>query len=298
MKPTRVAVTGSEGYIGSALCAALRMDSRVEVSGWDLKPKTAGSLAWNHDQGSPSAWDIRNREHRMELWDWKPDVVVNLAGSSGEKQCEEDPYWTALTNADAVKHLAMEASRRGVWIFQASSMSIHSEGEYATQKRVGERYMLDYCKGQKALIMRFGTVFGLSPKMRWDLPLHKMIETYIQTGRVNVYGPRQMRPMLWIEHLVQFLVDAVTQLPERFDDGVNGLPLPAVSLASFNASVLELAQLVTPNKKDAVQHLEAPAKPRSYVVAPVFSLADGQVQDIVKTIFYRWRQDHGSRSSV
>jgi hypothetical protein len=69
-------------------------------------------------------------------------------------------------------------------------------------------------------------------------------------------------------------------------------------LASFNASVLELAQLVTPNKKDAVQHLEAPAKPRSYVVAPVFSLADGQVQDIVKTIFYRWRQDHGSRSSV
>jgi len=156
------------------------------------------------------------------------DTVVHLAGISNDPSGEIDPAFTRRNNIDASKRLIDFALAAGVkkFIF-ASSASVYGENDalvteesplnpkthYAESKAVVEEYLLGV-KELNPTIFRFGTLFGVSPKMRFDIAINLMVKDGLTTKKINVYGGgEQYRPFLHVEDAAAALLLIAGQMP-------------------------------------------------------------------------------------
>jgi nucleoside-diphosphate-sugar epimerase len=84
--------------------------------------------------------------------------------------------------------------------------------------------------------LRFGTVNGYSPKMRWDLIINSMYKSAMESGVINVVNPNIHRAILFIDDLV----DAMQAIIDK-NDGNGGI----YNIASFNDSIGNIAEYVS-----------------------------------------------------
>ena len=58
-------------------------------------------------------------------------------------------------------------------------------------------------------ILRFGTLFGLSPRMRFDLVINLFIAKALEEKEVTVFGGNQYRPFLHVEDAADSIIFAL-----------------------------------------------------------------------------------------
>ena len=58
-------------------------------------------------------------------------------------------------------------------------------------------------------ILRFGTLFGLSPRMRFDLVINLFIAKALKEKKITVYGGNQFRPFLHVEDAADSIIFAL-----------------------------------------------------------------------------------------
>jgi nucleoside-diphosphate-sugar epimerase len=142
------------------------------------------------------------------------DGVINLSGLSNDPTAEFNPDANWQMNAIATEKLGEECLRRGIERFVfASSCSlydglppgIHSEdapieprAAYATSKRYGEQALVRQAQeGLCPVILRNGTVYGFSPRMRFDLVVNTFVKDALLTGQLKLHGGGWMwRPLV------------------------------------------------------------------------------------------------------
>ena len=78
---------------------------------------------------------------------------------------------------------------------------------YAKQKYLSER-SIGYLKNSPT-IFRFGTLFGLSPRMRFDLVINLFIAQAIASKKITVHGGSQYRPFLHVQDAANALIFAL-----------------------------------------------------------------------------------------
>ncbi len=214
MNPTTsplVLVTGGGGYIGAVLVPMLvERGYRVRVVDrlyWGTAP-----LAAVLDQVETVHADVR---------DLPGDVldgvgaVVHLAGLSNDPTAEWAPEANWQMNALATERLANACRRAGMRrLTYGSSCSIydglppgrthdeHAEvaprGAYATSKKYGEEALLaaagpDFCP----VLLRQATVYGFSPRMRYDLVVNTFLKDALSKGKLSLHGGGWMwRPLV------------------------------------------------------------------------------------------------------
>lgn len=146
-------------------------------------------------------------------------AVINLGGLSNDPTAEYNPDANHEMNTVATRTLGEMAKRAGVsrYIF-ASSCSIYDVGvvdqerdillneeavvqpraAYAISKLAGERQLLEL--GDETfypVILRMGTLFGFSPRMRYDLVVNTFVKDALSKGRVTLhYGGQMWRPLV------------------------------------------------------------------------------------------------------
>jgi nucleoside-diphosphate-sugar epimerase len=169
------------------------------------------------------------------------DCVVWLAAIVGDAACMVNPRKAIATNQEAVRFLAENFD--GPIIFP-SSCSVYGindgvateESElaplslYAQTKIQAEKYLA----GKKALVLRLGTLHGVSERMRFDLVVNVMTMNAHVRGQIEVFGGRQYRPLLSVKDIAEFIVSMVDQ---EWTPGV-------YNLATENLTVLEVAKIV------------------------------------------------------
>jgi nucleoside-diphosphate-sugar epimerase len=212
----KVLVTGGAGYLGTVLCCAL------QARGHD--PLVVDRLFWApgplEEAGIPYV--------RADLRDWDDawldgvDAVAHLAGLSNDPTAEYNPDANWQMNVVATEKLIAACKRRGVErLTFASSASIydtdqsageldhspvmcdeetvvHPRGAYSISKHAAEKLLLEATDAKfRPTILRQGTVYGYSPRMRFDLVVNTFIKDAVVNRRLYLHGGGWMwRPLV------------------------------------------------------------------------------------------------------
>lgn len=280
-----VFVAGGAGYIGSVLVPLLlEQGHRVTVLDrlyfGDTLARTPLAARFG-EMLRVVRGDVRSFDRSLMK---SVDAVVDLSGISNDPSCELEPELTRSVNVDGAKRLAVAAREHGVRRYvYSSSCSVYGHGDgpgltetsarrpvslYARAKAEIEDFLFDMgrtSKGETDVVcLRLATVFGLSPRMRFDLAINVMTKNAYVNRRITVDGGgRQWRPFVHVRDVARAFELGVTT-----DAAKVGGEVFNVGSDAGNVQILNLAFRV----RDAIPGTEvvhAPTDPdlRDYNVA-------------------------------
>jgi nucleoside-diphosphate-sugar epimerase len=144
---------------------------------------------------------------------------------------------------------------------------IQPRAAYATSKRYGEQALLRLAdEGLCPVLLRNGTVYGWSPRMRYDLVVNTFVKDALLNGRLMLHGGGWMwRPLVD----VQDVADAMIAAYEAPADRVKG---EIFNVLHSNYQIRELAMLVAGSVQLAgrsvtLEEMPAPRLTRDYECA-------------------------------
>jgi nucleoside-diphosphate-sugar epimerase len=252
---TTVLVTGAGGYIGSVLCELL-VEAGHEVRALDRLFFGRQPLA--HLENRPGFSIVREDIRHVGVEPFEGvDVVMHLAGISNDPACDLDPRITQEVNVDGTVRVAEQARSAGVTrLIFSSSCSVYgaSEGSmvdeqstrapvslYARTKIESEEDLQRMHGDDFAVTMlRNGTVYGISPRMRFDLVINLMTLYAHRQRKIFVLGGgQQWRPLVHVHDVARAFV-AVMDAPV---DKVAG-EVFNVGKTDHNFQTVRIAQMV------------------------------------------------------
>lgn len=253
----KVLVTGGAGYIGSTLVPILLEagHSVVVVDRFYFGKETLGAASDKFGAKLTMVQaDVRSLDESIMAG---VDAVVDLAGISNDPSCELDPELTKSINLRGNQSTMQLAQRAGVKRYvYASSCSVYGRGEttglteksnlhpvslYARCKADCETALFALQgRGMCVTALRFATVFGLSPRMRFDLAVNVMTKNAYTQGKITVDGGgKQWRPFVHVADVGETIRDILGQPVESVDGQVFN-----VGHEANNVRVLNLAYRV------------------------------------------------------
>ena len=259
-KPERVLVVGGAGYLGSDLVPML-LDRgyRVRVLDSLLFGKESLRAVEKHPNFELVAGDIRDIRAVVETMK-SCDAVIDLAAIVGDPACEENPQLAAEINRAATRMLIDVGRGYGIQRFLlASTCSVYGASEflmdeharvapislYARTKVDSENLLLEAaCADFHPTILRLATLFGVSPRPRFDLVVNLLTARAIRSGKITVYNGEQWRPFMHVHDAARaFLaclevnnVDTVSG--EIFNAGSYGLNCRLSELAAKISAII------------------------------------------------------------
>jgi nucleoside-diphosphate-sugar epimerase len=206
------------------------------------------------------------------------EQVVHLARLVGDPACALDPALTRAVNVDATRTVAEACRAAGVRrLVFASTCSVYgAAGEdwldedaatspvslYATTSLESERLLVEVLAGSavELVMLRFATVFGLSPRMRFDLVVNLLTAKALREKVIEVHGGDQWRPQVHVDDVARVLLVALDHpraAGRTFNVGGDALNFRIAPLAQTIADRFPGTRLVVSETRD----------PRSYRVA-------------------------------
>ncbi len=233
MTDRHVLVTGGAGYIGSLLTSELlRQNFRVTVVDTLLFGGESLTPFLHHPNFHFVKADVTEPRALREAvkGDWpKPEAVVHLAGIVGFPACQAVGKQVAWRyNVDATKLLFEQASSLGVGRFVFSSTysnyglspdgqsvteesPLNPQSLYAETKIASEEYLLSQKDAACApLLFRFATLYGISPRTRFDLIVNQFVLEAFTKRELIIYQRGYSRSFVHVYDVVRGIVLGLT----------------------------------------------------------------------------------------
>jgi len=242
----RVLITGGAGYLGSILSRKLLEKGyqvRVMDQLWYGKESIAGLANKNFELVQQ---DIRNLTDTVRAMK-DVDAVIHLASVVGMPASSIEPRTSEEINYLATKNIAELCQLHDIetYIF-ASTCSVYGAQPNKLITEKSPTIPLDYYSKQKwyseraigwlnraPTILRFGTLFGLSPRMRFDLVINLFLSQALTGKKIKVEGGNQYRPFLHVS-------DAADALIFALEKNLTG----TYNVVSHNHTILEVSEII------------------------------------------------------
>ena len=274
---SRVLVIGGAGYIGSVLTRLLLADGH-EVRVLDSLLYGAGSLAGlaDHPDFELVVGDTREA---MLVGDavYGVDSVVHLGELVGDPACALDPGTTTAINYEATRRIAEQSAEYGVSRFvYPSSCSVYGANDdvvdeesalnpvslYAETKVRAEEAIAHVAARMDTVVLRLATVYGISPRPRFDLVVNQFAARGFIEGEIVLHGGQQWRPFVHVADVADVIMTCLTA------------PAPVVAGRTFNVgsddqnrTVGQVADLVALRIRGMDVHVEPIEDHRNYRVS-------------------------------
>jgi nucleoside-diphosphate-sugar epimerase len=211
----KVVVTGGAGYVGSMVTARLlsagmsvTVIDKLVYGGEALLPFLTGPDC-RLIQG-----DVRDSSMLRDALAGA-SAMIHLAGVVGEQACAVDPAAAWSINVTGTEAALQAASDSGLerFILMSTcsnygvsspdavvneSAPLHPLSQYAEAKVQAEKLVLESAAPACCLVLRFGTICGLSARMRFDLLVSEMARSAALGEPISIFAPAAWRPFLHV----------------------------------------------------------------------------------------------------
>jgi nucleoside-diphosphate-sugar epimerase len=250
----QVLVTGGGGYIGSILIELL-LDRGYKVKCIDRF--FFGEQVLSDLIGNPNLTTIKDDIRWFDPSNIKGvDVVMDLAALSNDPSGELDPSKTMEINYKGRVRVANLAKKHGVERYiLASSCSVYGFQDgvvnetsstnplttYAKANLLAEKDVLPLSdKNFTVTVLRQATVYGLSPRMRFDLAINGMVLGFYKNGKIPIMRDgTQWRPFVHVKDTSNAFITVMESEKDLVDGEIFN-----VGSNDQNMQILPLAKLI------------------------------------------------------
>ena len=249
---SKVLLVGGAGYVGSVLAEellhrgyAVRIVDRLYFGRQGLRDV--------EDRVELVVADMRRVPSEVFMG---VDAVINVGGLSNDPTAEYNPKANYEMNTLATKRLAEQCKAAGIRRFVfASTCSIYDRGlqgedvvqneespvepkaAYSRSKYEAEQILLEMTdKSFCPIILRKGTIFGFSPRMRYDLVVNTFVRDALTKGYLTLHmGGEMWRPLIDVRDVARAYITCL----QADEEAVKG-QIFNISQANYRISELAL----------------------------------------------------------
>jgi len=267
----KVLVIGGAGYIGSVLVQRLlELGCKVRVLDLLLYGDDSLSEFRDHPKFRLVQGDFRKIDTVVRAAKGM-DAIVHLGAIVGDSACSLDQDLTIEINLRATRTIAEVGKGFGVKRFVfASTCSVYGASDeflderstlrpislYARTKMESEKMLLSLTDAAFApTILRFGTIYGLSARPRFDLVVNLLTAKAVQDGEAGIFGGKQWRPLVHVRDVTE-AITLTLQAPfdsvcgQIFNVGSNEQNYQIADLGPIIKEMVPTARIVTQSKED------------------------------------------------
>ena len=247
---SKVLVTGGLGYIGS------RLTDYLGYRGFECAVADPGlfasALLYPAPEVSVIRQDVRSI-HEQDLEDI--ESVIHLAGISNDPVGELTDHEVYNATLNYSLDLATMCKKMGVRFIFASSCSVYGIRQEVcsedTEPNPQTGYSLNKLQVEQALsaiadasfkpvALRFGTIFGISPRIRFDVVINMLVGMAVTTGKIVLNSDGQS----WRPHL--HIDDACEAIYQALCADFEGESLATLNVGgkTCNARILDVARQI------------------------------------------------------
>ena len=232
-----ILVTGGAGYVGSILLRRL-LQNGYQVLCVDCLRYGGRSIVdiWDNPDFIFQKVNITGYEEVDEIFKkYHIDGIVHLAAIVGDPACKLEPDLARKTNLEASIHLMENAKQFHIprFIFASTcsnygkmknsdgyvdeSSPLNPVSLYAELKVSFEKMLLSQenrVQGFYPTVLRFSTVYGMSPRMRFDLTVNEFTKEFALGRELVVFGENYWRPYCHVSDFSKAIM-AVLNAPEE-----------------------------------------------------------------------------------
>ena len=213
-KVKTILIAGGAGYLGSILARKL-LERNYKIRVLDMLTFGEEPIRdlLSHENFELIKGDIRNIEVIYKALK-DIDSVIHLAAIVGDPACKQEPGGAIEVNYLATKMFAEACKYNQInrFIF-ASTASVYGVQEglvheevtpnpvslYARSKLKSEEGILSLVdENFSPTVFRMGTLYGLSPRMRFDLVVNVLVMKAVTEKKIKIFGGQQWRPLVHV----------------------------------------------------------------------------------------------------
>ncbi len=281
-KLPNILIVGGAGFIGTVLASKL-LEKNYQVTILDkliydnsiIKNNFKNKKNFNFILGD--VCDLNTQIRAIK----EIDIVVYLAEIVGDPACSAKPedalktnYLSVLSFAHLCSHLAIEkfiyTSSCSVYGLDKNNNLLNEKSNlnpvshYARIKIMSEKALLTSSNNYfKPTIVRLGTVFGPSKRMRFDLVVNTMSKFAFFKKKIDVYGGSQLRPNIHVDDVADGIISIIKTKKKNVENEIFNL-----SNDKLNLEIIQIAKKVKKTFKNAKLNIEeSSVDPRNYKVS-------------------------------
>jgi nucleoside-diphosphate-sugar epimerase len=247
----KVLVTGGAGYVGSVLVPKL-LRRGYDVTVFDNLTFGGEGLIMNFNDPNFNfiRGDIRD-EDKLKSVIQKHDAVVHLAAIVGYPACKKDPELAFRINEGGTRFVTDTISLGQKLVFASTGSNygavidnictedtpLNPLTVYGKSKTNAEKHIMEKSDSINAVVLRFATAFGISPRMRLDLLINDFTYKVIKENYLLIYEKDHKRTFIEVGDMADSFIFALEHMDsmkgQAYNVGSNNMNFSKADIASM-----------------------------------------------------------------
>ena len=246
----KVLITGGAGFLGSKLSTKLVFQNFiVTVIDKELYSNNSLDHLIPYKNFSYFKGDVRNKKLMRQLLK-KQDFIIPLAALVGAPLCEKNKKLATETNLEAIEFIVNNINNNQKIIISSTESGygktkknvicdentpVNPISHYGRTKLESEKLVL---RRKNSVVLRLGTVFGISYRFRQDLLVNNLVTRSLEDKKLDIFEGHYRRNFISIEDVTDAMIYIINNFNKFKSEIFN------IGLGSGNVTKIQLAKII------------------------------------------------------